>query len=302
MADAARLEVAADDAADASATAALVVASLFWAAGGLIAADAPMSGPQFALWRSLAGAVVYQGVLAAQGRRLRLADLRTSLVGGLGFGFGVVFLFAAFQATTLTSAYVITALQPILLGFVATRFHRERLSGAAWGSMLVAVVGTVVVVAGSSGGGVWSLRGDLLALAGVALGALYPIGTKSARRTLSALEYQAATLWVSAGVCLVATVLVDGAPEVPSGRGWGYLALMVAVGGTGHLLFSWAQHHVSVAASSVVMLGEIVATAVGAAVLFDQPIRALQIVGMAIVCAGIVAWVREHSTPGQVSG
>src|SRR5439155_26556127 len=124
-------------------------------------------GPQLAFWRSLAGAVTYQAILLGQGRRPRLADLRTAAVGGLGFGLGVLFLFAAFKSTTLTSANVITALQPILLGIVATRIHKPPPSPRGIVAMVVAISGTIVVVAGSTGGGAWSLHGDLLAAAGV---------------------------------------------------------------------------------------------------------------------------------------
>ncbi|MFN8052099.1 MAG: DMT family transporter [Acidimicrobiales bacterium] len=274
---------------------ALVVASVFWAGGGLVAKSAPMSGPQFALWRSLGGAATYQTALLVTGRRPRLAHLRAAAMGGVGFGLGVLFLFAAFKSTTLTSANVINALQPILLGIAATRLHHVVLSKAAVAAMAVAVAGTIVVVAGSTGGGSWSLHGDLLAAAGVVVSCLYPLGTKSARRTLDALEYQAACLWVSAAVCLVGVLIIDGRPIEPTASGWLSVAGIVAVGGTGHLIFSWAQHHVSVAASSVVLLVEIAVSAVGAAVFFDQPIGAVQVLGMAIVGVGIVAWVRAEA-------
>lgn len=254
-----------------------------------------MSGPQFALWRSLGGAAVYQSVLAFRGHRPRLADLRAAFVGGVGFGLSIIFLFAAFKSTTLVSANVITALTPILLGVVTTQVHHDALP--RWGvtAMLVAVGGTVVTVAGSSGGGAWSLRGDLLALAGVITGCLYPIGTKSARRTLGALEFQAATLWVSAGVCLIGALIADHEVIAPSWKGWAYVGFIVAVGGTGHLIFSWAQHHVSVAAAAVILLLEIVWSALGAVVFFDQPLGVIQLLGMVIVMGGVVAWVRAES-------
>lgn len=279
-------------------TVALVVASAFWAGGGLIARGSPMSGPQFATWRSLGGALTYQAVLAARGRRLRLADLRTAGVGGLGFGLSILFLFAAFKSTTLVSANVITSLTPILLGVVQTRVHRHPLPRGGAAAMAVAVAGTILTVSGSAGGaagGSWSLRGDLLALAATVLGCLYPIGTKSARATLGALEFQAAALWVSFGVCATGTLIVEHHLVWPSWRAWGYVALIVGIGGTGHLIFSWAQHHVAVAAAAVILLLEIVWSAVGAWWFFDQPSGWGQVAGMLVVAAGVVAWVRAEA-------
>jgi drug/metabolite transporter (DMT)-like permease len=215
-------------------------------------------------------------------------------VGGAGFGLSIVFLFAAFKSTTLVSANVITALTPILLGVVTTRVHHDRLPRGGVLAMAVAIGGTVVTVAGSSGGGAWSLHGDLLALAAVVVGCFYNVGTKSARKTLGALEYQAAALWVSAAVCLAGALVSDRRVIVPSAKGWGFVVFLIAVGGTGHLIFSWAQHHVSVAAASVILLLEIVWSALGAVLFFDQPLGPVQVLGMLIVSGGVVAWVRAE--------
>jgi drug/metabolite transporter (DMT)-like permease len=277
----------------------LLVASVFWAGGGLFAKGAPMSGPQLAFWRSLTGASVYLAALVVRRRMIRWADLRAGAVGGLGFALSILFLFAAFKSTTLTSANVITALQPILLGFVTAKVYREPLPRYGVTALIVAVVGTVVVVTGShESGGVWSLRGDVLAFVGVVLGCLYPVGTKSARRTMDALQFQAAALTVATPICLVGALVIDRSVDVPTSKGWAFVVGLVAVGGTGHLIFSWAQHHVSVAASSVILMAEIVASAIGAAVFYDQAIHALQVVGMAVVATGIWVWVsHDVSTP-----
>lgn len=80
---------------------ALVVAAALWAGGGLIGRGAPMSGPVLAFWRSLLGAVIYLAILLARGRRLRVDDLRTAAVGGLGFGLSVALLFAAYKSNVV---------------------------------------------------------------------------------------------------------------------------------------------------------------------------------------------------------
>ncbi len=274
---------------------ALVAASVFWAGGGLIGRGAPMSGTMIAFWRSVLGAVIYQVVLRVRGQRFRPADLRTSLVGGLGFGLSVACLFVAYKSTTLISANVIGCLQPLALGAIDHRGGR-RLGKVLWSATAAAVAGTVLVVIGSSAQtGTWSLRGDLFALAGTAANVVYVLGTKHARRTLDPLTYQASMLWVSAVITLPVVWWATGGEVLPIARGWWWIAALVAVGGTGHLVFSAAQRHVSVAASSSILLLEVVLVAIGAAVFYGQPIALLQAVGMAIVAIAVGVWLARSS-------
>jgi drug/metabolite transporter (DMT)-like permease len=269
----------------------LLAAAMFWAAAGLVIKAAPVAGPPLALWRCLLGAGLYQAVLAARGQPPSRADLRASALGGLGFGLSVVFLFVAYKSTTLVSANVIACLQPLALGVVAHRAD-HRLGPTLWAATAAASAGTVIVVLGSSTHtGTWSLRGDLFALAGTAANVVYVIGTKRARATLGAVRYQASMLWVAAAVIAPIAVGVDRDRLVPGGRGWQAIAALVAFGGTGHMLFSAAQRHVSVAASSSILLAEVLAVSIGAALLFDQPIGAVQALGMVVVGASIAVWV-----------
>lgn len=281
----------------------LVVAAVLWAGGGLISRAAPISGPGLAFWRCLLGAAAYQAVLVARGRRPTWGAVRASWLGGLGFGLSVVCLFVAFKTTTLLSATVIGSLQPLALGLLTHR-TTQRLGPVLWASSAAAAAGTVVVVVGSSArSGDWSLTGDLFAAAGVAANMVYVLGTKRAREHLPALDYQATMLWVAAAVVLPIAAVTSRGALVPEPAAWWSIVALVAVGGTGHILFSMAQHHVSVAASSAILLTEVLAVAVGAAVLFDQPIGVIQMVGMAVVAAAVGVWLAldpgepaEHAT------
>lgn len=274
---------------------ALVVAAVLWAAAGLVSRAAPMPGPVLAFWRCLVGAAIYQAVLAARGHRPNLADLRVAAVGGLGFGLSVAFLFVAYKTTTLLSANVIACLQPLVLGLVAHRYA-GRLDAVAWAATAAAAVGTVIVVVGSSTHtGTWSLRGDLLAVAATAANVVYILGTKQASTRLGPLRFQAAMLWVAALVVLPIAVVTGGAELVPSAPGWAGVLALIAVGGTGHLVFSAAQRHVSVAASASILLFEVIAVSVGAAIVFDQSISALQAVGMVVVTGSIAVWITRGS-------
>jgi drug/metabolite transporter (DMT)-like permease len=201
--------------------------------------------------------------------------------------------FTALQTTTVASAAVISALQPVMLLPVSSSLYGERVTARRLSLIVPTVLGTVLVVAGSSGGGEWSLGGDLAALAGTALGCVYFVGTKSARDTLDTLEYQAAALVVAAVTALPGAVLLGDGFVVPGGTEWLWPVVMTLVPGTGHLLMSWAQRSLSVSFTATVALAVVVVSSVGAAVLFDQPLSAVQVVGMAVVLGSLARFVRD---------
>src|ERR1041385_6019656 len=67
------------------------------------------------------GAAVFTAALYARGQRLTAAVIRQSVVGGVVFALNLITFFTAVKLTTVTDASVITALQPALLLFVASR-------------------------------------------------------------------------------------------------------------------------------------------------------------------------------------
>ncbi len=273
----------------------LVVASLFWAGGGLIARGAPTTGLQLGWWRCLIGSACYfvmtqllppspESPVHTRGEALRV-----SVLGGIGFGGSVALWFIALKSTALVSANVISALQPLLLSLLAWRTTQRR--GYRLAITAVAIAGAVVVAVGSQSVGRWSLRGDLIAVAGVVVGCLYPIGTKRARQLLSSIEYQANALLIGT-ILLTPVALYTGDIKAPSMVGIGWVFALVVVGGTGHVLFTWAQAYVSVSASSTILLLEVVAVAAGGAVFFDERVGIVQVVGMLIVGGAVLWWVR----------
>lgn len=280
----------------------LIVASACWAVAGLIGRAAPLPGPDLAFWRALLGAGAYQAILAARGHRPRWSDIRAAALGGVGFGLSIACLFVAYKTTTLISANVIACLQPVILGVVAHRSGR-RLDRWLWAATAVAVAGTVVVVLGSSERtGTWSLHGDLFALGGTLANVVYVIGTKRARAHMGSLDYQASQLWVAAVVVLPLALWSTGGHLVPRPVAWWSVLGLASIGGLGHLLFSSAQRHVSVAASSSIVLAEVLLVALGAAVVFHQRIGLLQAAGMVVVAAGIGMWLVRTAGELEVAG
>ena len=221
--------------------------------------------------------------------------MRASALAGAAFGISIVCLFIAYRTTTLVTAAVIGSLQPLVLGLVTHRTS-QRLTTSAWLASSAAALGTVVVVLGSSrSSSAWSLSGDLFAVVAIAANVVYVVVTKRVRDVRGSLDYQASLLWVAALVLAPVALIGAGGRFTPEPEAWWSILALIAVGGTGHLLFSSAQRHVSLAASSAILITEVVVIAIGAALLFDQPLGPVQILGIAISGGAVAMWLRRSA-------
>jgi drug/metabolite transporter (DMT)-like permease len=247
------------------------------------------------LWLGALGITL---VFVARGGRITRTMLRTCLPGGAAFALDIVLFFTAVQETTVTNATIIGALQPVLVMAVAPRLFGERARLADVLLSLVAIGGCVIVVAGGRSGGDASLRGDLLAVGALFAWTWYFIASKRARRGLSSFEYLTG-LSIVALVLTVPVALVGrddlGSPTV---KGWTIIILIALINGAvGHLLMNWAHAHVPLVITSIFTLAIPVFAASAAALFVDEPVTAIQGVGMAIVILSLAVVVRHQSRP-----
>lgn len=271
---------------------AAIVATVLWSCGNLLVRQATIPGPQLAFFRVCIGCSAYSLIVTLRGNRPTWKTVKTSAIGGIGFGLQASLFFTALKMTTLASASVIGSLQPVMLLPVSVVLYGERIDRRRITLVCVALAGTVLVIAGSTSSGSWSLAGDLLALAATALGCLYFVGTKSARERLGTFEYQSSALAVAAVCALPGALFVGDGFAWPVGSQWLWPVAMTAVAGSGHLLMSWAQRHLSVSFTSTITLDVLPLTVLGGALFLGQSINALQLLGMAVVLASLVSFVR----------
>ena len=239
-------------------------------------------------------------LLHGRGDRLSWESLRRSAPGGAAFGLSIVFFVSSVKLTTVTDATIINALQPALVFVVAGRLFGERitLSHLAWSALAIAGVAVVLAGGGSRAGG--DVIGDSLAAGALFAWAWYFVASKTARRALGALEYQAGAALMGA-VVVTPVVLAAGATPLPQSLGTaGWLLVMALGGGGAHLLLNWAHAHVRLPLTSLLTLACPVISAAGAAVVLGEPLAALQIAGMVLTIgalAAIVPGMSRSSSP-----
>lgn len=276
-------------------TLAAIGAIFLWSAGNLIVRDTPMAGVQVAFWRVLLGAVVYWLIVVGRGRRVTVAHLKASAPAGAAIALELALFFVAIKSTTVANATVIAALQPLVVIAVGIRRFGEHVTRTLIVVSVVAVSGVVFVVFGSTEQTIWSPRGDVIALGAMVLFAAYFIFAKQARTQVPALEFQTAVWMVGAVVLAPIAVFDAGGLVFPSATQWLWLAALLAVPGTGHLLMNWAHSSVSLSLTSLLNLGTPVLSTLGAAVFLSESVGSVQILGMIIVIAALGIVVTRES-------
>ncbi|MCS6844765.1 MAG: DMT family transporter [Caldilineales bacterium] len=199
-------------------------------------------------------------------------------------------------AILMTSAAIATLLAnnaPLWVGLGAVVFFRERLSSVYWAGLVTSLVGMALIVLPKAAGGLQLDMGSLLAIATSFFYAAYLLTTKRVRCSTDTMSFMALSLWVGTATLAVLAVAVR-APLIGFPlSSWAALlglALISQVGGW--LAISYAIGHLPASRVSVTLLGQVLVTTVVAALVFGEVPSLLQVVGGALVLAGIYAVLR----------
>lgn len=131
------------------ATAQLAASLLVFGTLGLFVRLIPLAPAMIALTRGLMGAAFLTVVLLARGRRLRLPESRATLLlllaSGVALTLNWLFLFMAYERTTLASAELAYEMAPVYVMLVSPFVLGERLTRVKVACLAAAVLGMVLV-------------------------------------------------------------------------------------------------------------------------------------------------------------
>jgi drug/metabolite transporter (DMT)-like permease len=280
--------------------AAIVALSL----GSSIVKWSQATGSVVALWRLVVGAGIWTVVLAVQGRRVTVADLRRTVPLGLLFGFNISLFFTGVRMTRVANVEFIGTLTPVLIVPLAAITLGERLRARVVVSGLLALAGVAVVLLGSPKvAGDDNLTGDLLAAGAVATWAVYLLAARKVRQTMDTSVFMAG---MTLGAILGAAPVAVGTGDLFSlpAKGWVAVGVLAVLSGVvAHGLLTWAQRHVPLSTLSMMQLAQPGLATFWAWVVLGEAIAAVQVLGMALVLVGVgsIALDAARRTPPPVS-
>jgi drug/metabolite transporter (DMT)-like permease len=278
------------------------VAVCAWSTGTILAKYIDMGSLAIGAYRFGFFAVAIVLWMRFRGTPFRLRVLRDSMWGGIALGADIALFFSAVKLTSIVNATIIGAMQPIVVGVVAARFFGEHigLRNALWS--LVALSGTVVVVASSADTDTTDWRGDLLALAAMLSWSAYFIASKHSKTTMTSTEFTAGTAVWTVAICAPLGIVVGQDMSWPSATDWGWLVLMaVAAGLVGHATMNWSLVRIPLWVGSTFTLLIPVFSAILAWLVLGEAVSVVQWIAMAVVITALAIVVHDQSASVAVS-
>ena len=277
------------------------IAVCAWSTGTILAKYIDMGSLAIGFYRFAFFAMMIVLWMRARGVPFRLRVLRDSMWGGIALGADIALFFSAVKLTSIVNATIIGSMQPIVVGVIAATFFGEKigLRNVAWS--LVALSGTVVVVASSADGGTGDLRGDLLALGAMLTWSAYFIASKNSKKTMTSTEFTAGTaLWTMA-ICAPLGFVFGQDMSWPSATNWGWLIVMaVSSGLIGHAMMNWSLVRIPLWVGSTFTLLIPVFSALLAWIVLGEAVTVVQGIAMAVVIGALAVVVRNQSQPAPV--
>ena len=272
----------------------VLFAAVVWSVGSLIVRLIGADPWTINAWRGffsssfllLAVQVMYRGGLLGQWRRIGWPGAAITACLSLSSTCFIV----ALSLTSVANTMILMSIGPFVAALLGWLLVRERVGLRTWLTMVLALVGTVVMVSGSYAMG--TLAGDLLAIV-CATG--FATATVLMRRHPDVSMAAAAAL-APALTCLVA--LPMAAPLTVGAGGLGLLVLFGLSHALGFLLFTAGARLIPAAETSILMMLEVVLGPLWVwLALGENPGAASLIGGALIVGALLVRAVVERTSP-----
>jgi drug/metabolite transporter (DMT)-like permease len=248
----------------------------------------------------------FGGELRSLGRR----RLGFALLSGLFLALHFATWISSLEYTTVASSVVLVSTTPLWVALIAPFALKEPVTRSILVGMGLALIGGLVV--GLNDACTWqaglvcpswaemvrgqAFLGDLLALIGAIMAALYLIIGRRLRERLSLVSYIFVVYGMAAIALLVMTVLARQPLTGYRPVTYVWLLLLAIIPQLfGHSTYNWALRYVSAAIVSITLLGEPIGSTILAMILLHEAPTTLKIFGAILILAGIYV-----STAGEV--
>lgn len=255
------------------------------------------SGPTIvAFWRVALAATGAWILLGARGQ-IRNPTPGVGWVAGAGLLLGLHFWvwITSLYYTSVANSVLLVSTQPIWAALVGRFFLGERVPLLGWLGILLALGGAGL----TAGYDRLELEGDLLALLGAMLAALYMVVGRRQRQTWATLPYVARVYGVAAlTLGVVAVAKGDSLWPLRAPDWWVFLALAVVPTGIGHTLYNVLLKHLPAYAVATGITGEPIGASLLALWWLGEAPPQSTLLGAPLVLAGILLVGLARRMPG----
>jgi drug/metabolite transporter (DMT)-like permease len=275
-----------------------------------LAKEAQTPGVLIAFWRLVIVSFVWNVYLWCTGRRVTLHDVRQALLPGILFGLNLAIFFAGATNNSVANAALIGSLAPFLIVPIGAWLFRERLVPAALVFALLAFGGLVLVLFSAPPNGDATLKGNVFGIVAMFLFVGYIASTRHFRRDMHVSTFMA-TICPIATVTVAPLAIAEGDVFSVSGRGWTYIVILAVL--TGLAAHGWnvyAQKTIPIGTIGVAQVAQPALAVVWAFVLLGEDLEWGQMIGIAVVTVGLLAFillnergntVRDEEQEGEIT-
>lgn len=250
--------------------------------------DAP--APVMAFYRLFFAALFFAPAAIKQSREVKISYQQLGLALGAGTLLALHFLLwiSSLSYTSVTSSVVLVTTHPIWVYLLSILFLQEKPTITMWFGLILALVGGVLVTFSKGTGEESRLLGDLLALAGAIMMALYLILGRKLRQNLPLALYSA-LVFATASLVIALFVWFMGLSWTGyTGQTWAiFLALAFFPTVLGHNTLNWALKYLPATMVSAAVLGEPLGASLLAALILAEIPSGFEILGSLLTLLGI---------------
>ena len=242
-------------------------------ASGPIIAKSLMPVPTMIMWRNLLGGLVMTPFALKRGEWKSPAQrnaIKWSAIAGVLLALHFICFFLAMRFTSVATGTALTATQPIFAA-IFVRLSGGHIPRKAWSGMFIAFASVLIITGVDLNLSVRSFQGDLIAVTGGALAAIYMIIGSNVQRDISTSTFTAVCYLVCAATALPIAIAAGYKLTGYSNSEWILLiALVVTAQIMGHTMFNLSLKRVSPAVVALVVFFEVPVSAILAFIWLDQ--------------------------------
>ena len=257
-------------------------------------------GVLVAFWRMAIVSVVWNVYLRSTGRRVTLRHVRQAFVPGVFFGLNLATFFAGATHNSVANAALIGSLSPFLIVPIGALLFKERFASRALLFALVAFGGAAMVLLNAPPNGDASIRGNVFGVLAMLLWTGYVVSTRHFRRDMDVATFMS-TVSPIAAVAVLPLAIANGGVFGMSSTGWTYMLILTFLTGVAaHGMLVYAQKTIQIGTIGIAQVVQPALAVVWSFLLLGERLRHWQIIGIATVMIGLLAFLVLNQRGGRI--